>query len=334
MEIENIRLSELTPYKNNPRKNEKAVEGVANSIKEFGFKVPIVIDKDNVIVTGHTRFLAAQALGYEIVPCLRADDLTEDQIKAFRLADNKVAEISRWDTKKLAVELNNIKLDMRPFHFDVDIKPKTNERERTFDAYNLLEFDANNADGFFNMPIIRRTDFTIDKLIGFNYVLNTLPRKGVGVHFYIDDYQFERIWNSPEDYIPKLLKYDCCLTPDFSLYLDMPMAMKIWNVYRSRLIGQMIQNAGGIVIPTLSWAEPDTFKFCFDGLEPGGTYSVSTIGVKRSKEATKIWIDGMNEAMERLQPQTIICYGGEVDYSFTCDVIMVNNEVTTRMKRG
>lgn len=251
MEIENIRLSELTPYKNNPRKNEKAVEGVANSIKEFGFKVPIVIDKDNVIVTGHTRFLAAQALGYEIVPCLRADDLTEDQIKAFRLADNKVAEISRWDTKKLAVELNNIKLDMRPFHFDVDIKPKTNERERTFDAYNLLEFDANNADGFYQMPIIRRTNFVIDKLIGFNYVLNTLPRKGVGVHFYIDDYQFERIWNSPEDYIPKLLKYDCCLTPDFSLYLDMPMAMKIWNVYRSRLIGQMIQNAGGIVIPTI-----------------------------------------------------------------------------------
>ena len=92
MEIINKKLTELIPYKNNPRKNDEAVKYVANSIKEFGFKVPIVIDKDNVIVAGHTRYKASQQLGLKEVPCIVADDLTEDQVYAFRLADNKVGK--------------------------------------------------------------------------------------------------------------------------------------------------------------------------------------------------------------------------------------------------
>lgn len=333
MQIEMLKVTDLAPYKNNPRNNKKAIEGVANSIKEFGFKVPIVIDKDNVIVCGHTRHAAAKELGLEEVPCLRADDLTDDQVNAFRLADNKVAEVAKWNTKKLQLELNNIKLDMRQFNFNANVKPKTNERTRTYDAYNLMDYDADDTDGFFNMPIIRRTDFTVDKLIGFNYVLNTLPKKGVGVHFYLDDYQFERVWNSPHEYIPRLLQYDCVLSPDFSLYMDMPMAMKIWNIYRSRLIGQMIQNEGGTVIPTLSWAEPETFTFCFDGLEPGGTYSVSTLGIKKRDAAMAIWTAGMDEAMKVLEPKNIICYGGDIGYKFDCNVIYVNNEITERMSK-
>ena len=97
MIVINKNTSELIPYANNPRKNGPAVDKVAASIKEFGFKVPIIIGKDNVIVTGHTRLLAAQKLGLETVPCIIADDLTPAQIKAFRLADNKTAEFSEWD---------------------------------------------------------------------------------------------------------------------------------------------------------------------------------------------------------------------------------------------
>lgn len=85
-----MELSELIPYENNPRKNDEAVDKVALSISAFGFKVPIVIDKNNVIVTGHTRYKAAKKLGLSVVPCIKADDLTDEQIKAFRLADNKV----------------------------------------------------------------------------------------------------------------------------------------------------------------------------------------------------------------------------------------------------
>lgn len=90
-------IDSLIPYENNPRKNDKAVKYVAESIKQFGFKIPIIIDKNNVIVAGHTRRKAAKKLKLKEVPCVVADDLTEEEIKAFRVADNKVAEKSEWD---------------------------------------------------------------------------------------------------------------------------------------------------------------------------------------------------------------------------------------------
>lgn len=111
-------IAEITPYDNNPRRNEDAVRYVANSIREFGFKVPIVIDGDGTIVAGHTRYLACFELGITDVPCIIADDLTEEQIRAYRLADNKVAEIAEWDYERLAEELEGIlNIDMEDFGF-------------------------------------------------------------------------------------------------------------------------------------------------------------------------------------------------------------------------
>lgn len=108
----------MIPYEKNPRKNDGAVKYVAESIKEFGFKVPIVVDNNNVIVAGHTRLKAAKRLGLEKVPVIIADDLTEEQIKAFRLADNKVSEFSEWDKELLLQELQTIELDMVTFGFN------------------------------------------------------------------------------------------------------------------------------------------------------------------------------------------------------------------------
>lgn len=116
--LKNIPITELKPYPNNPRKNDHAVDAVAASIREFGFKVPLVIDKDGVIVAGHTRYKAAQKLGLKELPCIVADDLTDDQIKAFRLADNKTAELAEWDFELLDLELDDIELDMGEFGFD------------------------------------------------------------------------------------------------------------------------------------------------------------------------------------------------------------------------
>src|SRR5699024_10645597 len=123
MEIRNISLSELKEYENNPRLiNDEAIDRVAASIKEFGFKVPIIVDEENVIVAGHTRKLAAQSIGMEEVPVIIADDLTEEQIKAFRLADNKVAEFSDWDLELLSDELITLNdfenIDMDSFGFE------------------------------------------------------------------------------------------------------------------------------------------------------------------------------------------------------------------------
>lgn len=117
MEIVNVSIDDLIPYENNPRNNERAIEKVANSISEFGFKVPIIIDKNNVIVFGHTRYLAAKQLEMAQIPCIMANDLTEEQIRAFRLVDNKTAEFASWDYDMLSFELDEIGIDMTDFGF-------------------------------------------------------------------------------------------------------------------------------------------------------------------------------------------------------------------------
>ena len=120
MNIVEKKLNDIKPYEKNARKNDDAVKYVAESIKQFGFKVPIVIDKDNVIVAGHTRYKASKTLGIDIVPCIVADDLTDEQIKAYRLADNKVSELAEWDFDLLGEELAEIlDIDMSDFGFDL-----------------------------------------------------------------------------------------------------------------------------------------------------------------------------------------------------------------------
>ena len=126
MQIIDKKIGEIKPYEKNPRKNDNAVDAVASSISQFGFKNPIVIDGNNVIICGHTRYKAAQKLGLEKVPCVVADDLTEEQIKAYRLADNKVAELAEWDIDLLGEELDGIfDIDMSDFGFDLSEEENT-----------------------------------------------------------------------------------------------------------------------------------------------------------------------------------------------------------------
>ena len=138
MEIINKKLSELKQYENNPRNNDAAVDGVAASIKEFGFKVPIIIDNNNMIVCGHTRYKAAKKLKLDTVPCIIADDLTEAQIKAFRLADNKVSEKATWNEDLKFLELSEIEplgIDMLQFGFE-ELEKQLNNTAVVEDEYN------------------------------------------------------------------------------------------------------------------------------------------------------------------------------------------------------
>lgn len=144
------RLDELTPYQDNPRKNEQSVGGVMQSIQNFGFKVPIVIDSKGVIVTGHTRFKAASKLGLRTVPCIIADDLSPEQVNAFRLADNKVAESSKWDWKGLEDELRKLlpsDIDMSLFGFDVPL-PEDDEIPDDLPSEAQVETDIKPGDIF------------------------------------------------------------------------------------------------------------------------------------------------------------------------------------------
>lgn len=118
MEVINLKLTEVRPYENNPRHNEDAVGLVAESIRRFGFNVPILLDADKVIVAGHTRYEAAKVLGLEEVPCIIMEDMSEEAARQFRIVDNKTGELSSWDYEKLIAELDNIKgIDMSIFDF-------------------------------------------------------------------------------------------------------------------------------------------------------------------------------------------------------------------------
>lgn len=119
MEVVYKKVVDLKPYENNPRIiTDEAIDKVASSIKEFGFKVPILLDKDSIIIAGHTRYKACLKLNIDKVPCIYADDLTDEQVKAFRLADNKTNEFSSWDFELLDIELEDIGIDMSEFGFD------------------------------------------------------------------------------------------------------------------------------------------------------------------------------------------------------------------------
>lgn len=139
MQIITKKLSDLRPYTRNPRKNDQAVDAVANSIREFGFKVPVVIDKNGEIIAGHTRYKAAKKMKLEEIPCIIADDLTEEQIKAFRLADNKVGELADWDFDLLSDELDGIfNIDMEQFGF---LEQEDNERNDISDKITTDEYE-------------------------------------------------------------------------------------------------------------------------------------------------------------------------------------------------
>ena len=342
IKVEYVSIDKIKPYQRNARKHDsKSIEVIANSISEFGMADPIAVwGKENIVIEGHGRLLALKQLGYDKAPIIHLDYLTDEQRRAYTLAHNKTAEFSEWDMELLTDEAESIfNIDLSDFGFDLseeeeeqEQEEKRNEAERTGNAYNLSEYDEDNVAGFYQMPVIEPCNYIPDDIIGFNYAL-TSKNKDCGIHFYIDDYQFERIWAQPQLYLEKLSEYQCIFTPDFSLYTDMPIAMKIWNTYRSRLIGQMAQRMGMLVIPTVSWCEEDTFEFCFDGLPVGATLSISTIGVKKDDYNFNLWKAGVDEMIARLKPKTLLVYGGKVDYDYgDIKTIYFDNKVTERMR--
>lgn len=337
-----VLIQNLIPYERNARvHSEKDLADLMESIREFGFRGRIqVVSPDNpVIVNGHGRVEACKRLGWEEFPDGNIEyvgDLDEEQVKAYRIADNKVAEGSRWNKALYRSEVNSIgKLDMSRFGCDFKSKvlPYGAERFKTDRGYNLdlVSRDDCNVDG---MPMLKGIMVKPDGLMGFNYAKSTPgeAKRSQGCHFFIDDYQFERLWTNPKAYLEALLDYQCVLTPDFSLYMDMPLPMQIWNLYRSRAIGHWLQGEGVKVVPTLSWAQPDTYPWAFSGLPKRSTVAVSTVGVKESDESFAAWCDGMGEAIRVLRPRRVLLYGGDVGFDFgRCEVVSYRNAVTERM---
>lgn len=343
--IRTVAIKDLKPYENNAKRHTgEQLQKLSKSIEEYGFISPVIIDKDCNIIAGHGRTEAAKSLGMNSVPCVLVDGLTEEQRKAYIIADNRLAEFGVWDEDLLRNELATLELndvDISQFDFKLPEEELSDggyygdERERTFDTYNLGIANRTEKTGdFWQMPEIKNDDIIPSRLIGFNYAKSSKDT-ATGIHFFIDDYQFERLWNNPEKYTDVLKPYECILTPDFSLYLEMPMPMKIWNVYRSRQIGAFYQSKGIKVIPTISWAERDTFEFCFRGIAEGSTVAISTIGVRDDENALKIWHEGVDAMIENIRPSNIIVYGSDLEHDYKgINIVKFSNEVTKKWKKS
>ncbi|MCH4169392.1 MAG: DUF4417 domain-containing protein [Streptococcaceae bacterium] len=204
-----------------------------------------------------------------------------------------------------------------------------NQRLRTDFIYNLHLLNVVKCEkDTLQMPIIKAIQEYPDELIGFNYVKSNQDYFK-GIHFYLDDYQFDRVWNQPEKYLEMIRKFYFAFTPDFSLYKDMPKPLQIYNVYRSRLLGAFWQERGINVIPTLSWSDEESFDFCFKGIEQGGVVTVSTVGIVRNAEAKKMWIQGMEHMIKCVRPKTILIYGKPIEFNYKdIEVIYYDNTNT------
>lgn len=162
--------------------------------------------------------------------------------------------------------------------------------------------------GDYDMPLIRGQNINLEniKLISFsNTKHNDLQNKNKTVHFFIDDYRFDYVYNRPILAAEKLKQYYCLLSPDFSLYTDMPLALQIKNTFKNRWCGAYWQSLGINVIPTISWSDNKSFEFCFDGVEKYSIVAISTLGSKKAKEEFML---GYNKMLEILEPSAIICY--------------------------
>lgn len=158
-----------------------------------------------------------------------------------------------------------------------------------------------------NLPVIAPTQTVPDSLVAFG---SEQTPQGVGAtHFFTDDYRFETVWNRPKQGLTKIKRLGCSLSPDFSLWTDMPAAAQLWNVYRNRWCAAYWQNNGVDVIPTVSWADIRSWAFCFNGLPHNSTVAVSTVGIVRNSEARTGFLEGFRQMMYRLTPTTVLVYG-------------------------
>ena len=179
------------------------------------------------------------------------------------------------------------------------------EKER----YENLEKFTPLVTGKYDIPVIAADEVIYSDFIGFNYANTAKDRAEKAVHFFLDDYQFLRVWNRPKDYIKLLSDFACVLSPDFSLYTDFPVAMQIYNHYRKHWLGAYWQSFGIKVIPTICWSDERSFEWCFDGEPSGGTVAVSSVGTQRSEETKRAFLLGYDAMIERLSPSKIIFYG-------------------------
>ena len=345
MNIEYLKTEDLIPYNKNAKRHPSdQVKKIAESIKQFGFQQPIVVDKDNIVVIGHGRLLASKRLKLSEVPVVKADDLTDEQIKALRLADNKVSE-SEWNDSFLKIELDDIAdIDMSDFGFDLDFEndeepgdDADDENSNIFGDHIRSAFTQNvfenqerrqfTADNYYGIPSMFPTQITGDKFLRFCDWNEVEDPENYIVHFYYDDIKFMQAWRNPDKYVDKLKKFKAVIAPDFSSYTDFPIVLQILGAYRRQWTGAYWQSLRLNVIPDCQWGNEETYKWCFEGIPENATVAISSLGVKGNKEFNGIedslFKKGFDEMVDRLHPTAILWYGDVIE-GCECDAEIIH----------
>ena len=322
LKIEYVNTSELEPYPGNAKLHPaEQVEQIKKSIQEFGFNDPVAIWKNNEIIEGHGRVLAALELGIEEIPIIRLDDLTDDERRAYMLVHNQLTLNSGFDYDLLALEVENLEsVDLEEYGFDLvdDFLEHEKNAEETQDRVErILNLDKAiyTGEGYYDIPKLLPV-YKLPKIkewIGFNYVLSDDDPKGKAVHFFVDDYQFERIWNNPEKYVEKLKQYVCVATPDFSPYGDMPLVCQLFNHYRKHWVGAFLQANGVTVIPTVRASTDErSLKWYLDGEPREGIVLISSMWTA-NEESLEYFKKEYETMYETLNPCKVLIYGRKVD---------------------
>ncbi len=192
-----------------------------------------------------------------------------------------------------------------------------NEKFNNYDVFHAFLIENAEFDGYIELPVIKTSDKLPEKVVTFSKAMTkSWTDFDCWVVFYEHDKEFERLWNNPKQYLDKLKKFKGVISPDFSLYRNMPLVMQMWNTYRGRALAVWLQNNDVEIIPNVRFGDERTFSFCFDGIEENKTVAVGTHGCIKRKEDKIFFKVGLARLVQRLSPKTIIVYGSAPDSIF------------------
>jgi hypothetical protein len=347
VQIEQLPVKKLCADPRNSRTHSDAqVVKLMSSLKEFGFTNPILIDKDNKIIAGHGRLMAAKKLGFIKVPCIRLEYLTDEQRRAYAIADNRLAEDAGWDLELLKSEI----VDLKSLGFDVDLtgfddagmdatfeqmgqNPKNQgDKKPATDIHELSDQADFPEVGMYDFPVIR-PDMILEPLpeqlsiwcgadmsaelpppYFYNYASDStrgLDFEQTVLGFYVDDYRFERFYDSTGVTVAGVVakNYLGAVMPNFSTYFNWSKAIRLFSIYKSRWVGRYMQEAGIKIIPDLTCAPQDIECLC-DGLEGIRTFAVQAH--QKYDAAGQMQKEAVIDfMMEQLKPETLLLYAPE-----------------------
>ena len=340
-------IERFVAYPKNPRKlDEGVIERMVRNIREFGFRIPICAKStNNEVVDGHLRLAAARKLGITHLPVALADNLSDVQIKAFRLAANRSANWAEWDNDLLKIELSDIK----SMGFDIEMTGFSDEEigkiGGEWKTINDVPDELPGAkalktdmlfpkDGPYGLPALLDRKESLGRLPKQTLVwagekwwvpekerallvfgkgnLTKLPRDRTSVCFFTHDFEFECVWNDAAKYTAKFINMDVheVIEPDFSRYGDHPRAVWIYNCYRSRWLGRYFQEAGLRVVPNLMITSHDMLDVTMPGIPRNCPQLAVEMHMEVRPEDRELWRELLRIALHEIKPQSLLVYGG------------------------